>query len=153
MACGHRPTIILSILRFALPLLNVENLPMSVYLYLKAGPVARSDAWPPGIQKVANSILRTPAKHSFVETGNEIISMAILSLPLIKVKQLSVTGKVLVNCLGLSLPRKSVVRLMDCLDMPIAVDLVCKTKNQDLNLTSYCRLWKPYVFIWNNISF
>ena len=37
---------------------------------------------------------------------------------------------VLVNCLGgLSLPRKSVVRLTDRLDMTIAVYCGCKTKN------------------------
>ena len=53
--------------------------------------------------------------HSFVEIGHEIISTAILSLPLIQVGQ-SVSGTcekdvhsvVLVNCLGLSLPRKIV---------------------------------------------
>ena len=32
-------------------------------------------------------------QHSFMETGHEIISTAILSLPLIQVGQLSVTGK------------------------------------------------------------
>ena len=32
-------------------------------------------------------------QHSFVETGHEIISMAILCLPLIKEEQLSVTGE------------------------------------------------------------
>ena len=34
-----------------------------------------------------------PAKHSFVENGHEIISTAILSLLLIQVGQLSVTGE------------------------------------------------------------
>ena len=34
-----------------------------------------------------------PAKHSFVEVGPEIISAAILSLPLIQEGQLSVTGE------------------------------------------------------------
>ena len=34
-----------------------------------------------------------PAKHYFMEIGHEIISAAILSLPLIQVRQLSVTGK------------------------------------------------------------
>ena len=33
-----------------------------------------------------------PAKHSLMEIGHEIISMAILSLPLIQIGQLSVTG-------------------------------------------------------------
>ena len=44
--------------------------------------------------------------------------MAILSLWLIQVMQLSVTGEALANRLGLSLP----VRLTDYLDMTIAVD-------------------------------
>ena len=50
-----------------------------------------------------------------MEIGHEIISKAALSLPLIQVGQLSVTGKmmctieVLVNHLGLNLPKKSVV--------------------------------------------
>ena len=33
-----------------------------------------------------------PAKHPFMEIAHEIISMAILSLPLIQIGQLSVTG-------------------------------------------------------------
>ena len=58
----------------------------------KQGPIARSDACPPGIQ---TSRVRScgPAKHSFVEIGHEIISTAILSLPLIQAEQLSVTGE------------------------------------------------------------
>ena len=53
-------------------------------------------------------------QHSFVEMGHKIISTAILSLALIQVGQLLVTGErnvhiILVNCLGLSLSRKSVV--------------------------------------------
>ena len=55
------------------------------------GPVARSDARLPGIQ-TAGSIFR-PGKHSFVEIGHGIISTANLSLPLIQVGQLSVTGE------------------------------------------------------------
>ena len=55
--------------------------------------------------------------HSFMEIGHEIISMAILFLPLNKVGQLSVTGEKgcansTVYCLG-SLPRSSMVRLTD----------------------------------------
>ena len=34
-----------------------------------------------------------PVKHAFVEIGHEIISTAILSLPLIQVGPLSVTGE------------------------------------------------------------
>ena len=51
-----------------------------------------------------------------MEIGHEIISKAVLSLPLFQIGQLSVTGEmmctieVLVNHLGLSLPKKSVVR-------------------------------------------
>ena len=58
---------------------------------LEPGPAAPLDACPPGMQQsqVQSS---SPAKHSFVEIDHEIISMAILSLPLIQVGQLSVTG-------------------------------------------------------------
>ena len=75
------------------------------------------------------SILRS-GKHSFVEIGHEIISKAILSLPLIQVEQLSVTCERLVNCIGLSLPRKSVVRLTDHLDLTIVVDCAFSNKNR-----------------------
>ena len=55
-------------------------------------------------------------------------------LPLIQERQLSVTGlihEVLVNCLGgLSLPRKSVVRLTDRPDLTIDVYRGRKTKIQ-----------------------
>ena len=56
-------------------------------------------------------------QHSFVEFGHEIISKAILSLPLIQEGHLSVTGEknmhlVLVNCPG-GLPRNGVDRLTD----------------------------------------
>ena len=66
-----------------------------------------------------------------MEVGHEIISTVLLSLPLIKVEQLSVnTGErmytALVNHLGLNLLRKSVARLTDCLDMTIVVDLDVK---------------------------
>ena len=62
-----------------------------------------------------------------MEIGHEIISTAILSLLLIQVGKLSVTGQknvrfVVVNSLGLSLPRNSVVKLTDRLDMTIVVD-------------------------------
>ena len=47
-------------------------------------------AGPGNSVRVAGLILR---QHSFVKIGHEIISTAILSLPLIQVGQLSVTGK------------------------------------------------------------
>ena len=49
------------------------------------GAVARSDARPTGMRTVTGSIL------TFVEIGHEIISISILSLPLIKEGQCSVT--------------------------------------------------------------
>ena len=59
----------------------------------RPGPLARSDACPPGNQTFTGSI-PGPA-HSFVEIGHEIISTAIiLSLPLIQVGQLSVAGEI-----------------------------------------------------------
>ena len=51
---------------------------------LAPGPVAQSDARPTGIQEVVGSSL---------EIGHEMISMAILFLPLIQVGHLSVTGR------------------------------------------------------------
>ena len=56
-----------------------------------------------------------------MKIGHEIISTAILSLLLIQVGQLSVIGKRLVNCLGLSLPMKSVVMLADHLNMTMTI--------------------------------
>ena len=56
-------------------------------------------------------------KHSFVEIAHEMISTVILSLPLIQVGQLSVTGErmctIIKYCLTayVSLPRKRVVRI------------------------------------------
>ena len=58
-----------------------------------------------------------------MEIGHEIISMIILSQPLIQVGQLSVAGKkdvhlVLVNCLW-SLPRNNVDRSIEHLNMTL----------------------------------
>ena len=50
----------------------------SAYIENMPGPVARSDAPPPGMQMVAGSVL---------VSGHEIISMAILSLSLIQAGQ------------------------------------------------------------------
>ena len=58
--------------------------------WARSGLEVRSDVRPPGMQFVVGSILGS-GKHSFIEIGHEIISMAILSLPLIQVGQLSVT--------------------------------------------------------------
>ena len=66
-------------------------------------------------------------QHSFIEIDHDIFSMVIISLPLIQEGKLSSYLRknvhwVLVNRLdGLSLPRKSVVRLTDCPAMTIAV--------------------------------
>ena len=56
------------------------------------GSVAWLDVHQPGIQTVAGSIPDLE-KHSFMEIGHEIISTAIVSLLLIQVGQLSVTGE------------------------------------------------------------
>ena len=85
------------------------------------------------------SLLPLVQQHSFLEIGHEMISMAILPLLLIQAGQLSVTSermckKVLVKRLGLSLPRKSVVRLIDRLDMTIAIDWDVKPQNKNSNV-------------------
>ena len=56
------------------------------------GTIAQSDAPPPGMQAVTGSIL-TSSNIFFVEIGHEVLSTAILSLPLIQAGQLSVTGE------------------------------------------------------------
>ena len=62
-------------------------------------------------------------QHSFVEIGHEINPTAILSLPLIQVNHWQKNvHQVLVNRLRLSLPRKSVARLTDSLDMTIVAE-------------------------------
>ena len=64
------------------------------FTFVEQGPVAWSDEHSPDMQMVAVSILGSGnILYSFVETGHEIISMAILSLPLIQAGQLSVTGQ------------------------------------------------------------
>ena len=80
------------------------------------GPVAQSDARLTGIQEVAGLILQSGT------IGHKIISVTILSLPLIQVRQLSVIGVRMVKRLGLSLSRKSVAKSTDCFDMIIVVD-------------------------------
>ena len=56
---------------------------------LLPGAVAQSDAWYADGHRLDPHI----RLHSFVEFGNEIISMAILSIPLFQEGQLSVTGE------------------------------------------------------------
>ena len=58
------------------------------------GGVARSDVRPPDIRTVAVSIHHPHFRqYSFMEIGYEIISTAILSLPLNQEGQMSVTGE------------------------------------------------------------
>ena len=54
--------------------------------------VARSDARPPGMRPVADSVL-TSGTHSWKENGDEKISTTIISLLLIQEGKLSVTGE------------------------------------------------------------
>ena len=63
-----------------------------------------------------------------MEIGHGNLSTAILSIPLVQVGQLSVTGEVLINRLDLSLPRKRAVRLTDRLDITIIVDWDVKSQ-------------------------
>ena len=70
--------------------------------YLLPASVAQLDVCPTGDQEVAGSI-PLGWQHSFMEIDHEIFSMIILSLPLIKEGQLSVSGQmmctILVKCL------------------------------------------------------
>ena len=54
--------------------------------------VARSDARPPGMRPIADSIL-TSGTHSWEEIAHEKSSTTIISLPLIQEGQLSVIGE------------------------------------------------------------
>ena len=68
---------------------------LKVSLFTLPGAVARSDPHPPGMQTVTDGHRFDPHvwQHSFVEFGHEIISTAILFLPLIQEGQLSVTAE------------------------------------------------------------
>ena len=73
-----------------------------------------------------------------MEIGHQIISTTILSLPLIQVGKLSVTGERMCTKYWLTLPRKTVVMLTDRPDMTIVVDWDIKpqikqNKIQDVN--------------------
>ena len=65
---------------------------MSSDIVILPGAVAQSDVHPPGMRTVAGLILTSGNILSWL-FGHEIISTAILSLPLIQVGQLSVTGE------------------------------------------------------------
>ena len=65
---------------------------LTSYSFVKPGPVVRSDARPPGMRTVRGFDPRV-RQHSFVEIGHEVISTSILSVPLIQVGQLSITGE------------------------------------------------------------
>ena len=54
--------------------------------------MARSDARPPGMRRVADSILMS-GTGSWEEIGHDKMSTTIISLPLIPEGQLSVTGE------------------------------------------------------------
>ena len=58
------------------------------------GAVARSEACPLGIQAAPISILTS---STFFQFGHEIISTAIVPIPLIQEEQLSVTGERMCN--------------------------------------------------------
>ena len=78
-----------------------------------------------------------PARqHYLVEIGHEIISTA-FHPPVVSYWRKAVH---LVNCLGLSLPRKSVVRLTGRLDMTIAVELDFKTTKQQQQQSILCSM-------------
>ena len=87
---------------------------LKIYL---PGVDARSDARPPSMRPVADSILKS-GTHSWEEIGHENISMTIIFLLLIEeecagellAKECALT--ILVNCLG-GLPRNSIDRLTD----------------------------------------
>ena len=98
------------------------------------GPVAELDVPQPGMRTGAGSILGSG------NSRDEIISTAILSLLLIQVGQLLVLAKVvhlvLVNRVG-SLPRNSVIKLSDRLDMTIVVDWDVKLQIKQTNKSGF----------------
>ena len=78
------------------------------------GPLARSDARLPGIQKVAGLIFQSGKTFywSWIHSYGPSLSTT-------DSRRQKDVHQVLVNPLGLGLPRKSVVLLTDCLDMTI----------------------------------
>ena len=88
----------------------------------KAGrPVARLDVHPSGIQTVMSSILQSGKTFFRGDWSNHFCSHCLPTAES-STAVVSYWRKVLVNRLCLSLPRKSVVRLTDWLDMTIVVD-------------------------------
>ena len=80
-----------------------------------------------------------------------VISTAILTLLLIQVGRKNV-HYVLVNGLSLSLPRKSVDRLTDCLDMTIVVDCNnIQTNKQSYMYMYFSQLHPTNWLYWNNL--
>ena len=86
--------------------------------------MAQSDAHSTGGQEVEGSV---PAiqQHSSVEINHEIFSVAILFLPLIQERQLSVTGLSMCTSTSLSLRGQILPKIcleyFDCLDMTLTV--------------------------------
>ena len=131
--CGVLPLYTGYIDKIKLVYIEVSQICFSLWLQNDinsiSGQVARSDARPPGMRTVAGSILGFDPRvwqHYFVDNSDEIISTAILSLPLINCRAVVCNWRkdvplVLVNRLE-SLPRNRVVRLTDRLDMNIVVD-------------------------------
>ena len=74
-------------------------------------------------------------QHYLVEIGHEIISMAVLFLPVFHVGPLSVTGERTASTKGQSLPRKSLVRLTDRLDLTIVVKWDIKKQDKQTSET------------------
>ena len=103
-------------------------------LTFNPGPVTWSDARPPRVRMVAGRSSGPTTSFRHLEIGHEIISTAILSLPLIQVGAIVSYWRkdvhlVLVNHLG-SLPRNSLIRLTDRLDMAIVVDWNVKPRTK-----------------------
>ena len=75
--------------------------------FVLAGPVARSDAHPSGIQPVTGSILRSGYIMWRLVMKCHSVPAAVSSRELVIYWKKNV-HQVLINCFGLSLPRKSV---------------------------------------------
>ena len=82
--------------------------------------------------------------HTFMETDREIYSMVILPLPLIQEGLLSVTSESMCTKYWLtvyeSLPRKSLVRLTDHLNMTKAVDWEVKAQTKPNKISQLIRI-------------
>ena len=118
---------------------------MCLTAILQTGPLAWWDARPPG------SILQSCKTFfcgdwSWNHSSGHSLPIADSSKAVVSYWQKDV-HQVLVNCLGLSLPRKSVVRLTDHLVMTIVVDWDVKPLNKHTN-KQYCSIWlNSYTFL------